>query len=616
MEIYINNQQAALKQGTSFEYIAENRYFTDSDSYTLAITLPLAGCPQNLAIFGNINRKDVNNPNTVMSCEIRDRKFYKKGVVAITELTQSDVKIQFLADRSVQNYNTSLDDIYINELDLGKPHSVNPADFSVRQAWGYDSTSANYMKYIAIPWVNNNTSSGNIQNEADYDSKTYLWTWNKNTSGLSFMPYMLYIAKKVCEAIGFTYDFSEWESSTWRFLLCCNALPYAWEMPQFAYAMPHWTVYEFFQQLEYLMQCEFNFDFNEKSVTFEWPDEVASNAGTVELTNVLDEFTYSADNILTEDSDSKKPQLFKYADSSILPSVWNRYTCSWLIEKNRTFVKELNASSFEAFKEEWGVDRGFFTAVGQTAINKILANNPCPYIIHYLDTYFIVVYGEKTKTTYVTSASGKHQVDWYARRLQPIAMFAHWLSDDDEDDATTINIVPATIEDTEKGECVYLTIGDLDNEDAVSEEALDTSAVRKYSQLIEAGEDDESQEYLSNMCAAIAWQENSADNEGKHYCPIIDNVYAMKRDFNAGYWHGFDINGFRLSQNRAYTAEIGFNDIDTTQKYTFKFISDTLPNVRSIFIIQGKRYVAEKITATFTENGMSSLIKGVFYRVK
>ncbi|MCI5715458.1 MAG: hypothetical protein MR279_02415 [Bacteroidales bacterium] len=50
-------------------------------------------------------------------------------------------------------------------------------------------------------------------------------------------------------------------------------------------------------------------------------------------------------------------------------------------------------------------------------------------------------------------------------------------------------------------------------------------------------------------------------------------------------------------------------------KTTFKFLADTIPDVRSLFIIRGKRYVCEKLTATFTENGMSQLLKGVFYPI-
>ena len=60
MQIYVDNKLAALKQGTSFEYVSENRMFSGSDGYTLTITFPLKDCPQNLAIFGHINLADVS----------------------------------------------------------------------------------------------------------------------------------------------------------------------------------------------------------------------------------------------------------------------------------------------------------------------------------------------------------------------------------------------------------------------------------------------------------------------------------------------------------------------------------------------------------------------------
>ena len=55
--------------------------------------------------------------------------------------------------------------------------------------------------------------------------------------------------------------------------------------------------------------------------------------------------------------------------------------------------------------------------------------------------------------------------------------------------------------------------------------------------------------------------------------------------------------------------------INLKQKYQFSFIADTIPNVRSLFYINGKKYLCEKITATFTENGMSQLLKGSFYLI-
>ena len=48
MILTINGKQAALKKGSSIEYVSENRIFTDADDYSMEIELPLADCPQNL----------------------------------------------------------------------------------------------------------------------------------------------------------------------------------------------------------------------------------------------------------------------------------------------------------------------------------------------------------------------------------------------------------------------------------------------------------------------------------------------------------------------------------------------------------------------------------------
>ena len=60
MILTINGQQAALKKGSSIEYVSENCIFTDADDYSMEIELPLADCPQNFAIFGMITCKDVD----------------------------------------------------------------------------------------------------------------------------------------------------------------------------------------------------------------------------------------------------------------------------------------------------------------------------------------------------------------------------------------------------------------------------------------------------------------------------------------------------------------------------------------------------------------------------
>ena len=53
--------------------------------------------------------------------------------------------------------------------------------------------------------------------------------------------------------------------------------------------------------------------------------------------------------------------------------------------------------------------------------------------------------------------------------------------------------------------------------------------------------------------------------------------------------------------------------IHTARKAVFKFLTEEIPDPRAIFHIRGKRYICEKITATFTEKGMTPLLKGEFW---
>ena len=76
MRIVIDGKTAVLKNGTSFDMVSENRAFSGADSYTLSIIFPLRGCPENIDIFGHLNRIDVDNSKVRFDCEIFDVDFY------------------------------------------------------------------------------------------------------------------------------------------------------------------------------------------------------------------------------------------------------------------------------------------------------------------------------------------------------------------------------------------------------------------------------------------------------------------------------------------------------------------------------------------------------------
>ena len=59
--LLLDNKQVIIKNGTSIKLTRENPFFTGSGDYTLDVTLPLAGCKQNLEVFGMLHFAPVSH---------------------------------------------------------------------------------------------------------------------------------------------------------------------------------------------------------------------------------------------------------------------------------------------------------------------------------------------------------------------------------------------------------------------------------------------------------------------------------------------------------------------------------------------------------------------------
>ena len=224
ISLTIDGKEAALKKGSSIEYVSENRIFTDADDYSMEIELPLAECPQNIDIFGHLTRKDVDTDNIFFDAILQDTRFRKIGAVVITGITQDAVKVQFLEKRSYQNFYPHFDETYIDELELGEwphihPDNLNSGGMSGNPRPGWEDATyatpaqmwAKWQDYTALPWVNN--YSGNLQNCAKWNASQNKYEWKVNpdddedtdyTKGFSFQPNLLWLTKKICDALGYS----------------------------------------------------------------------------------------------------------------------------------------------------------------------------------------------------------------------------------------------------------------------------------------------------------------------------------------------------------------------------------------------------------------------------
>mgnify|MGYP007069891837 CR=1 FL=1 len=651
MEITVNGRQACLKKNTSFEYISENPLFTGSDSYTLTVTFPLKDCPQNIAIFGHLHRQDVEKGKVVFDCDIRDKAFFKSGSIIITQISETEVKTQFLEGRSEQNFDDTFDDVYLNQLQLGYPDSEErmPSAHDTAYAWktGYPARN-----WVALPWVNN--TSGNLQNAVQKDENGIFQWVNDRDSVLTYQPFLMYILNKICEVTGYTGHFEEILDSRFRHLLICNTLPSTWGAWNFAVALPHWSLTEFFEELEKLMQGQFSINHKAKTVSFEFSHKVAYKTEDVHIGKVINK--YQVEVARENKSDYLGATNLVYADND--NRFWAYQSCGWYIDEHKDDAIVFNTmSDLVAFAKEnkvCGVEthsngRGGTT----TAYSRGYRRNSEAHGLFYakdVDTYFIMwcYKSELVDSTRFNSLDMTYNWYKYTNRLMPVNQFGRRVADKEADDVE-LNIVPAWIDYTEEnGPCLFLECGEMGdavewtqetdehgnttgeiggggsrsassyNSGSSTQDDTDYNsgalAQTNTGRAIAKGEQDRNDAYFDKLYVGF-WSGRVLGTTNRLPHPITDKI-EVTDDFSVTYYsYSLRINQAQEKDKDGIPLKYTCN-IDNKKKYTFSFLSDTIPDPRALFYIEGSRYVCEKITATFHEGtGKSQLLKGVFYRV-
>ncbi len=613
MIILVDGKKAMLKSGFSFEYVTENRLFLGRDGYTLSISFPLKDCPQNIDIFGHVHRADVDKTRLSFECAILDSHVSLFGTLSVVKLSEVEVECQFSEGRCEQVAINPFDETFVNELDLGSYPYQNASEISPSDAWrGCD----NGMNAVALPWINE--SYPDVPNNwTIYQNSVY--SWNTEVSGLSWQPYLLYIAKQICNAIGYQYDFSAWEESDYRYLIICNTLPASWRMPEFATALPHWTVSEFFEKLELLMKCEFDFDHRTKSVKFIFSKNAIDNIAPVHLPDVVDKYTAE---IAQDDSrcDYIGAKRLAYKDCGHMMS--NFYACDWLVV-GANYREYANVQAMIDANKRQDIERDSHFGHTKAALwgEKDITSHG------YSCRIFGLMYAKAEKTYFTMRSIGteflykdtfdkEHYTQIYV--LQPVNVFGSGIVESEDSDTEEIEFCPVCISDTyvspedDMGYMMYLSFDSMEETSSSDvSDWRDQSVTRQISfvNAIMSGQKDNKGSAYYDVVYVAFW-DGAKPKEGAQPYPFLDPV-TVRQDWSAVRPHIPDIRIY--GSGSSYEAQIPM--IDKRKKFKFSWLSNEIPNPRAIFYIRGKRYLCEKITATFTESGMSQLLKGEFYPI-
>ena len=593
MIILINNKPAVLKKGTSFDFISENRFFTGADSYTLSITFPIKGCAQNIEIFGHIYRKDFDFNRDTLDCEIHDANFHKYGSVSIVSVSDVEVKTQFLEGRSATNFYSSLDDIYINEISM--PRIDIMAHWEARyyiRSYAEQKASegtGDYLGFVCLPWVNN--ISGNMQNKmvASYGQYSYVNSGQDDPYVMGF-PFLIEIIKQVMQHTGYECDLSEIENSQWANLIVCQGFPLVWDMKYMNQILPHWTVSEFLEQVELFLNGTFELDAGRNEYRFTFNHDTIEHMDIVHIENVIDSHSVDISEYKDTKDDYIEQKNLAYAECD--HQMWKYYSCEWVKGKMPSFSFQ-NVSAMKNMLDSY-LD---------------CAGNYNSWVYRYMfycrdeDMYFVL-------KCYFTQTINR--VIHHYMRYQPINVFGPRIINRNENAETVeLNIVPACIDHTDDnyGDMLFIECGTLgdDYENAEDRDVNQTQSVN----TIAVGEKKKKEEFFDKLYVGF-WDSFWTANY-----PCMPRPYLDKYEMRIGNSLVTRGASMRLTGKQTPASRSTLYRVDQLRKFTFSFLSDTIPDVRSIFYIHGKKYLAEKITATFSaETGMSQLMKMVCYRLK
>lgn len=591
IQVFINGLPAVVREDAEINYIAENSMFSDSEGYSLSIEFPVAGCAENIRIFGHICRKDVDKPAALMRCSIMAGSFSRTGSLSVVDVSEKVVKAQFLEGVNPEEEKLIVDDTLISDLDLGEYPESDPENISVADA------VAGTGDEVCYPWYNMAADVPNNLfwiNRSAAQSGEIKFTWQPDiTRKLSWQPYLLTIVRRILDGVRYSYDLSALEESEWKDVIICNTLPGVWGLTKYADALPQWTVAKFFQNLGITLHGSFIFDHSRKMVSFRPYSDI--NNRFVILDRVVDQYTASVSRDDEEDADFLPIRKFKYKDQDctvwkylfapyIRKARWNRQTFDSFIDMKEA-TKFYGTLNYVKDLQTWFVFRCFWTnsRYSQLFYDGHSLTNP---MLSYKD-------------------------------FQPVDVFSppNYDKDDSYED---LEIMPVMVDMVAYGKMFWLPGFEINSEDETdfgdpNVSGVDSSlypldgSVHKWSEIpagqtnvardIENRTDETDDAFFSEILLGKV-----SPNPLYHPYPIVDtdvdfhNVVASTRIF-------------RLPEGGA-----GGVSIDPNVKYTFKFLADSIPEVSSVFIIDGKRYICKRIETTITARGLSALMKGEFFR--
>ncbi len=674
--LFLNGQRAVIDEKQTIKFIRENTFFTKSGTYTFDIILP-ALCPENIAIFGHIYRKDQRKmaKMTFDACLQIDNKVILKGTATITTITDTTIKVQLMGGNSELNFYTKNENRYIDELNLGTWYDVEgivSSDLTMRSMAEYiktifqndissmgvdkafknlckrlwnENTAQEPVNWVALPCVNENyditcNNFGIRTYVANNENRYYTSVNDVDTVYMSAQPYLVPMIERIFDNLGYPIEVNCLRDNDFFMHL---VIVTANNRSSIARALPHWTVTQFVDEIENLFAVVVYIDEQTKK-TYIKPRSIYFKDGIEYIHDIFDEYSVSMETDNTNDITNANvgySEVSEYdrIDDDIrkIAKVDTSFDTEDFTNGLQNLVNHLYAVRAADTSEDFS---SLFKYKG--SIFKICNRSIIIELYDHVDEQGRTYYNH-AKTIFI---------DEFANRMN---------NPESRDLDIELKICPskttsdATVDFydesgviTGSNTCFHLLKADNTDPAGIDAETNTYIAglISGESEMVDTKED------IMSIClydGGFVKRDFTGDSTQEYFRSFLTQVAhpnGVQCFYPAGYlmhqWQAdtytgggviqkyakeslsLNIDSFRQSiggkqyNYRTFYSEAYKNleRIDTQVKYCIKFVTERLLPVNTTFIIRNRKFICEKLEYSISAKGFDKLVTGYFYELE
>lgn len=598
--LILNGTQVFPDGKQQIKLIRENPYFTQSESYTLDVTLPM-DILENRQFFGNLQRMEQSKQASVMTCRLTvDNKPLLQGSAKVTQVTEKDVKVQLIGGISEIKFLSNENKTYIDEIKGTTPTEVD---------LGNGSTATWELPDANVDIVYMPTSDETYE----YDLNIWNMGWHNDLGDLDRyygeapQPCLVDIMKKVLKEQGYEVVENSTDVSPWNKLYIASAK----RTTDFMHALPHWTVKEFVEEY-----CKF---FNCSIITNEIAKTVRIVSNSTYFGTARQKTIEPVDEYTVEMNDDSQANSLRTDNLS--------FDMSGSSEHDYDIIPD-NVRDSAPYKEYES------RSAALAAYNQMGAEERKKYIFKTPVGLF---------AGWGHSMSEENGQNVTQEEFTQIDVFGPLIRNEESDSETVLKIVPVAIEKTvlQYGWLTlfgehhpvgmhpwrYISIenptgneykrwGQYSEDSTIEENDATIQDYVEGEMSIEKSEKEDRMQvfFVDDIeMASVSYAGWDKDQAINALMPFTDFLYKRMYGTSHRQW-SLSLNPTAAEHYLGELHNTGYT-FNMKAKYCVKFLADEMPDPTLVFIIRNKRFGCEKIEAQIDDRGLQQLMTGYFYEM-